>query len=81
MWAIGLIATIGIGWNATNSTANNRQDDKIYEINAQVASVGASLQSIKEIVNEIKAAQKAQFERQGIDWKVVEKSIKNELAN
>ena len=70
MWAIGLIATAGLGLNFNNMNANTKQDENISKLNRETGELTTDVKYIRQSVDELKEAQKRQLQAQGISWKI-----------
>ena len=70
MWAIGLMATAGLGLNISGMNTNSNQDTKISDLNRETGELITDVKYIRETVDDLKEAQKIQLQYQGLYWKV-----------
>lgn len=70
MWAIGLIATAGLGLNINGMNINAGQDTKISDLNRETGMLITDIKYIRETVDDLKEAQKIQLQSQGLYWKI-----------
>ena len=70
MWAIGLMATAGLGLNLSSMNTNAEQETKISDLNRETGELTTDVKYIREAVDDLKEAQIRQLQAQGISWKV-----------
>lgn len=56
LWAIGLMASAGMGLNLFGMSSDTRQDQAISVINREVGVMSADVRYIKEAVDELREA-------------------------
>ena len=69
LWAIGIMATAGLGLNYNNMVVNSSQEDKISTINRETGEIKTDIRYIKEAVDDLKEVQLLQLKVQGIIYK------------
>ena len=75
LWAIGLMATAGLGLNINGMNTNARQDHDISSLNREAGESAKDISYIKQAVDELKANQKEQFRIQGLPWRSASTTI------
>ena len=57
MWAVGLMATAGLGLNGISMNVNAKQTSDISGINREVGELSTDIKYIKEAVDQLREAQ------------------------